>query len=179
MRVALSLWFDEALERQIYELWQQVEQKGISSILYDGRFRPHITLGIWEFPDHENIIAPLRKLLSDVPPLQIRFESVGNFPGTEGVVFLAPIVTATLINLHSKVFSLASAKGDSVSEYYRPGAWVPHCTCAYKISPSEVLTATQVCLQQALPLEGEAASLGIIQTPEEIELDRVEFNVHL
>ena len=179
MRVALSLWFNDDLDRQVRELWKQLEQKGISSMLYDGRYRPHITLGVWEFSDLVSAVAELRTAIKDVVPLPIRFESVGSFPGAEGVVFLAPIVSSTLINFHSNIFNLAAAMGESVSEYYRPGAWVPHCTCAYKISPSEVLTATQVCLQQALPLEGEAISLGIIQTPEEIELDRVEFDAHL
>ena len=173
-RVALSLWFNDELEISIRSLWSRLQSSGISSPLYDGRYRPHVTLGLWEIPNLPQLASALTNLLSTVSPFPIRFEYAGLFPGAEGVAFLAPIVTTSLLALHRSVTDCAAAYGQSASPYYQPGAWVPHCTAAWKVSAESALTVARMCLESGvLPLTGTVTHLGIIQTPEEVELARV------
>jgi hypothetical protein len=53
--------------------------------------------------------------------------SVAAFPGPVNVVFLAPVVTGTLLTLHASLHNQLTAEGLSCHPYYLPDAWVPHC----------------------------------------------------
>src|SRR5436309_12647153 len=108
MAIGVSLWFDTELERRVRELWQEIAAAGVSSSLFDGRYRPHITLGAWEIGRLEELEGALRPWVADKQPFEVEFRSVGLFPGGDGVVFLQPLVTVALLTLQREAFALAS-----------------------------------------------------------------------
>lgn len=174
MRVALSFWFDAALEEQIRLLSGRLQSGGVPSLLSYPQFRPHLTTGLWHIDTLEPLRSALQKELAAQKPVPVRFESVGVFPGADCPVFFAPIVAAPLLNLHQRICDTAAGCATTASPYYRPGLWVPHCTLALQITPSEMLEAVRM-MRDWLPLEGYINRLGFIETEVETELDAIAF----
>ena len=175
MAIAVSLWFDTALEARVRELWRELAAAGVGSSLFDGRYRPHITLGVCEIARLDELEAALHVWVAGKQPFGVQFQSVGLFPGGEGVVFLQPTATAALRTAQGEIFALVSSLGAQASPYFDPDRWVPHCTMAWGVPRDRVLKAADILLEKALPLEGTIAALGMIDTPAEVELRRFDF----
>lgn len=60
----------------------------------------------------------------------IIFASLGIFPGDEGVLFLAPVVTARMIAVNDAVHTALQQGELPTWPHYWPGRWIPHCTLA-------------------------------------------------
>ncbi len=75
----------------------------------------------------------LERFATDTLPLTIRLAGLGVFPGERSVLYLAPVVTGDLLDLHDRFH----AAFDPVAcwEHYRPLHWVPHVTLAMDIAP--------------------------------------------
>ena len=175
MATALSLWFEEALEQRIRSAWSELQNNGVTSPIYNGLYRPHLTLGIWDFGNIELVKEALRGVLGSLVPIGLRFETVGQFPGEEGVTFLAPVPDTALFDMHAQVHGLCLKHGSPASSYYAPGRWVPHCTMTWKVSRREVLLVAEWILSSGLlPLQGFAVTLGLVDTPAEVELGRID-----
>ena len=173
MAIAVSLWFDAELEARIRALWQKLAMAGIHSSLFDGRYRPHITLGAWEFGPRAELEAALRVWLADKVRFGVEFPSVGLFPDDDGVVFLQPHVTTALLALQREAFTLVSRLGNPASPYFDPGRWVPHCTMAWGVPREKILQAAALVLGR-LSIKGTVAAVGVIDTPAEVELKRFD-----
>ncbi len=99
----------------------------------------------------------------DTAPLECSLASVGVFPTEEGVVFLAPVVTRELLDLHQEFQMRLDEFGARCSAYYRPGAWVPHCTLATGVARAAVPQAVPVCLDAALPIRARFERVALVE----------------
>jgi 2'-5' RNA ligase len=160
---AVELYFDPSMERRIRRLWQELADQGIRSILPAIGSRPHISLALLDRVDPTTAPAVLASLASDQMPLPVEFSSAGTFPGTEGVVFLAPAITPELLAIHRRVYSHLTALGLRVHEYYRPGRWVPHCTVAMELEPHQVPQALAVCRGEHLFVPATLVEIGLVE----------------
>ena len=174
MAIAVSLWFDSDLETRVRELWRELAATGVESSLYNGKYRPHITLGIWSIASVEELEADLRAWVVDQRRFEVEFRSVGLFPEGNGLACLQPLVTAPLLALQREAHSLASRLGATASPYFEPGSWVPHCTMAWEVSRERILEVADFLLRTPLPLKGNIAAIGVIETPAEVELRRFD-----
>jgi 2'-5' RNA ligase len=62
---------------------------------------------------------------------------LGTFPGGEGALFLGVQVTAGLLAFHAQVHAALGGEPVKHWPYYQPGNWVPHCTLAEGLGPTE------------------------------------------
>jgi len=173
MGLAISMWFDTTLEQRLKELWRELAAAGAASRLYDGRYRPHVTLGIWDTDRLDAVASECRTLVETRSPFRIDFPSVGLFPGDEGVVFLHPFISEELIALHRDTHRRLRAIGPPAVPHYDSDRWVPHCTMMVDVHREQVLAAASYLLSRAVPIGGDVVALGIIDTPAEIERARV------
>jgi 2'-5' RNA ligase len=88
---------------------------------------PHVSLAVFEDVNVAKLTAIVKAFAASTSPLTIHFSSVGLFPGSQNVVFLAPVVTSSLLSIHKALHLQLAAEGLSCDPYYRPDAWVPHC----------------------------------------------------
>lgn len=174
MAIGVSLWFDADLETRVRDLWRALSEAGIDSPLFDGRYRPHITLGVWEAVQHQDLQEAIHPRVRDWRKFGVEFRSIGLLPEGDGVVFLQPLVTDALLAIQREAFMIASTLGVPTLPYYAPGCWIPHCTMAWHVSRDRILKAADLLLADALPLKGTATAVGIVDTPAEIELRRFE-----
>ncbi len=143
MHHAIELLFDAGTERTIRGLWQRLVEAEIPCALQKLGASPHVSLGVYDTPLPDSWVAEAAAFFAERPPIELTFSSVGTFAGTEGVVFLAPVVTEALLDLHRAYHDTFAAHRASVRPYYLPGAWVPHCTLGIFLAQAEVDTGIE------------------------------------
>lgn len=98
------------------------------SVLADIGTTPHISLAVFDDVDVPCLSRIVQAFARRTAPFTLRMASVGLFPGTENVVFLAPVVTQSLLQLHAALHDQLAAHGMACHPYYLPDVWVPHCS---------------------------------------------------
>ena len=159
MPYAVELALDAAPAAAVRRVWREMDDAGIGYMARSG-VRPHVTFGIWDTlePDAG---AELTAFAAETAPVRLTFASMGSFPGV--AVFLAPTVTAELLDLHAGFHRRFGSLGRGSCEHYRPGRWVPHCTLAADLEPDQLGRALAIAGRVPLPLECRLVEVGIVQ----------------
>jgi 2'-5' RNA ligase len=179
-QMALVLTFDIQTQTRLDQVISGLEVQGITPYPDGMRAPPHITLAAFTFSataEHalENtqssgllpgdLSAQLASLASGTHPIKISLESLGAFNSSQGVVFLAPVVTRQLQDFHSRVQDLLTAYGASLNPYYLPDQWVPHVTLAVEQPPEMLPVIFRACQQAAIFATGMGESLLLADFP--------------
>ncbi len=165
MGYAVALYFDPETTVRIAELTAQIHEACGGLDLIGQGFQPHISLAGYEHVDEARLAAVVEALAARTPPMPIKLDAIGLFPTTQGVVYLAPVVTEALLGLHREYSVAAAASGHVSHLYYQPGKWIPHCTLAHDLAGEQVLTAVQLCLQSQVFQAGYLVALDLIEHP--------------
>lgn len=126
MRYAIELNFDKLTEEKIMNLPNGIAEKGISKSYLEWQTRPHITLGIFNDIDIEKCDKLLEEIAGKVKSFPAHLSSIGVFNNSK-CVFVSPVVTNELLELHNKIHHTFKFCDHTGAEYYLPGSWVPHC----------------------------------------------------
>jgi 2'-5' RNA ligase len=164
MAFAVELLFDRATETAVRKVWEVVRAVTGGSLLQDVAARPHVSLAVYDVgadgPDRSSLEGAFGGFR--LPAFDVALASVGAFPGEEGVVFLAPVVTPELLDVQQAWH--AAAPGSSA--YYRPGSWVPHATVGILL-PDVVLKEAVAVARPALPIRGRFEGVALIEFTDE------------
>jgi len=120
---AVELFIKEDETEAIHRLFRET-----NSVLANIDAKPHISLAVFDEVHIPKLCVILHDFASRMEPLTIRFSSIGLFPGSENIVFLAPVVTESLISAHAMLHRYLTDANMKCHLHYLPGAWVPHCT---------------------------------------------------
>ncbi len=107
---------------------------------------PHISLAGFDQIDLAQVSARLDDFASTTAAFAITLSAIGVFPGT-GVVYLAPVVTQSLLTIHSRFQRLLEPLGLPSNAYYWPGNWLPHCTVGLNLPAATIGQAVLLCQQ--------------------------------
>ena len=162
MGYALELTFDVETERRHLRLWEALAEAGISSTMTDMGARPHISLAVFDRVARTSLVALIAAWAGETPPFALHFGSVGAFPGSEGVVFVAPVVTLDMLVLHDRLHCLLEAAGLASWPHYRRGQWIPHCTAAINLPPDRVGPALEVCRNSDVFGPGQVVGVSVV-----------------
>ncbi len=159
MVAALELYLDTDATRRVRALWDALEVDGVQSLrsLLEQRHRPHLSLAVADRLDPRQVTDALAGLPA-APPLRLSFQYVGQFVGR--VLWLGPTPTAELLDHHAAVHDRLTRAGVAVSELYRPGQWVPHCTLSMRVPNTLLTTAVRRCLE-VLPIEAAVTAAAV------------------
>jgi 2'-5' RNA ligase len=147
MGYAIELKLNENSAQQVLELWENLAAESISSLMLDIGSWPHISLAVFENIDPIVLRQMLSRFASETSPFSVILASVGAFPGDAGAVFLAPVVTQELLEIHRRFHRLLEDTGLECMGYYLPGSWIPHCTVAFGVEENKIGTAAEMCLR--------------------------------
>jgi len=172
---AVSVFFDEQTEARVRRIWARMAEAGVSSFLSDGPYRPHLTCAIYAELDVAKFAPALASLALSQKRFPMTLSYPGVFTGEEAAVFLAATVSQTLLTLHQRVGRLIHLHGEKPNPYYLPDCWNPHCSVARHIEAGAVSQAVAVCLDSPLPIHGFVESVGVIDTPAEVQLHTFAF----
>jgi 2'-5' RNA ligase len=165
MSFAVQFYFDRALEDAVFELRRALTAAGVTPTLDHLGDRPHVSASVLALLDAAVFRSCLERLSRSLAPFSIALSALGAFPTAEGVLFLTPAPTASLLQAQRLVHEELLGLGASPSPYYVPEAWVPHCTIALDLPTNEVHRAFQIGLANFRPLSGQVRALGVIEFP--------------
>lgn len=168
MPYSVELRFDPDLTRRVRALWQSLEEIGAGSFGPGGEPVPHISLAVYDDEDRVDEAAAsglVERLVATRGPIEITFAGFGVFPTEENVLFLAPVVTSTLLDLHASYHAMADDLSASCRAYYLPGRWVPHCTLSMLGSLAGVQDGLGHLATAWAPLRGTVRSVALIRVP--------------
>lgn len=167
MALAVEMFFDKAADAAVREIRRDLAAAGLPSLAVfgHGQHRPHVSLAVAESltPAASD---PLRSVLGRAitgARLLLTLNSLGTFPGGEGVLFLGVAVAAELLDLHARVHAAIAGQAAGLWPHYLPGGhWVPHCTLAQGLDAEGTATAFRLRVFQ--PIEATVTSAGITDT---------------
>ena len=164
MGYAIVLFFDQSSCQRVEDLRNSISQAADLPAPGNGRSRPHITIAM--FDTLENIQPTIRivdKFSRTVFPVEIKLEFIGWFPTAEGVIFLSPVVTRPLLDVHDILHRLLDGEGMISHSYYRPGKWVPHCTIAAGLPPPTANMALNEILRSMVFGSVTLSEVGLVE----------------
>lgn len=148
MSFAVELHIDEANAAPIIALSDTIyAQCGGASLTGMGG-HPHLSLTVFaELADPTAVAALLAEFAAETPPIPVTLSAIGVFSGTQGVVYLAPVVTAELLALHARFHERFAQLAIVGNAYYLPGNWIPHCTVGFELPADNMGQAVALCQQ--------------------------------
>ena len=174
MGYAIEMFFDAASELRLYSLWDEFSTFGASS-MRDGESRPHVSLAVADAVDLPATRQLLDSFARTAKPFSLSLASLGLFPCSERIAYLAPKVTPELLALHGRFFDRFSSVASGIWQLYAPATWVPHCTLAIGLLPQQLVPAVDACQAFGLPLACTVAEVGLVEFHPAKQLQAVPF----
>lgn len=165
MMYAIEMYFDKVTEEKIMRLAQKIADAGLSTKYLEWKTRPHVTLAVYNDIDVDRCAQLLEKFANDRKAFPALFDAVGMFNYTK-TIFLSPVMTKSLYDLHSELYALMKEFEASAWEWYKqPDSWVPHCTVALTSEDEENVfyEASKLVLHEFKKLEGVYTSVGLVK----------------
>jgi 2'-5' RNA ligase len=161
MGYAIGLNLSKNNAARVIRLWERLARESINSVMLNVGAQPHISLAVLADLDPAQLREDLHRFAEFTRPLSVVLSYAGTFPTAEGVVFLAPIVTHELLEVHGRLHQVLRDRGLECVEYYRPGQWVPHCTVAIDVPPEKIAAALELSVRSEAfgPVEMDEVSL--------------------
>jgi 2'-5' RNA ligase len=165
---AVELRFDDNLAERVRGLWRGLEEIGADSFGAVGEPVPHMSLAVYD-DEAEVDEAAASDLVSELAvrcsPTAVAFAGFGMFPTEENVLFLAPVVTPALLELHATYHAMAAGLEATCRPHYLPGRWVPHCTLSMLGPIAAVQDGLGHLATSWTPLDGTIRSVALIKVP--------------
>jgi 2'-5' RNA ligase len=158
MPFAIVLLMNNKANRKVKIIHQLLDKNGIPAPL----FSPHVSLAGFEKGDVKGITHTIKKIGMLFNSFSFQFMGIGSFP-TEKVLYLSPVVTERLLQLHSRVHRVLKNVAEGFSPYYLPGGWVPHCTLCITPSSSKLLKSFKVVQKVFNTISGRFNNLELLE----------------
>ena len=162
MGYAVEMYFDSASESRVYSLWDDFARFGAPS-MRDGAARPHVSLVVADSVDVPATCELVDRFARAAKPFPFSLASLGLFPSSETVAYLAPKVTPGLLAMHERFFDQFSSVASGIWQHYAPATWVAHCTLAIGLLPEQLGQALDACQSFGLPLACTVAEIGLVE----------------
>ena len=162
MGYAIEMFFDRGSESRVYSLWDDFAGFGAPP-MRDGAARPHVSLVVAESVDLPAACELLDRFARTTRPFPLSLASLGLFPSSDTVAYLAPKVTPELLALHGRFFERFSSVASGIWPHYAPATWVAHCTLAIGLLPQQLGPALHACRSFGLPLTCTVAEIGLVE----------------
>jgi 2'-5' RNA ligase len=159
---SIELYFDGPSDSRVRSIWSKVANLGAATMI-ESDSRPHVSLAVAESLEVGAVIPMLDRFARANKRFPLSLPAVGLFPAAEPVVFLAPKVTADLLELHRDFMAEFVPLAEGIWPYYMPEAWVPHCTITMGIRAESVGLAYAACHTSGLPLEVHVVGMSLVE----------------
>lgn len=165
MAFALEMYFDAAADAAVRRIWGVLESRGVVSA---GRgpvvdARPHVSLCVFDSAPMDAVERVVAARTSRLQGLSVVLSSLGFFRTAESVAFLGVIPTERLLRVQREVAADVLPIAVGYWDYYRPDAFVPHCTLASNVR--DFAATADAVTTAALPVEATVTSVGVIEVP--------------
>ena len=150
MSLGVCLLFDGRSDPAVRNLWDQLEEKGVSTLRSHthGQHHPHLSYVVLLEWDLDSVRDAVENV-ADHDAFEVTFDALGTF--RRGRASLIPAVRADLVARQEAVVEAVRATGALVHKHYEIGRWLPHSLLAPRVRTEwlPVLAATAYAI---LPL---------------------------
>ncbi len=162
MDYALIACFEPQGDYKVRRLMRLLAENNVNDLYESLGFRPHITLTEFSTDDFWGVQTRIQSIASRLKPVDVRFSSLGIFPGQAGVFHLIPTVNDDLLQLQRTLRQTIAPSCQDFAPLYEEQEWVPHCTLVLEMDPLELPRAYQVMLDHFAPFNTRLISLEVI-----------------
>ena len=165
MGFAISVRSDHPSAESIRMLWRDVERFEDKPSMALLGYPPHITLAIYDDDTvfDTDVRAALDQASCDLHTLTLVFDTIRTFDGVPMTMWAAPRPNMILLNVHKVIHSLIDPV--NCRPYYRPSAWVAHCTLATSVRNDQRKAALSFAAAFRRELEVTFDALDCIHFP--------------
>lgn len=162
MSLAVCLLLDDRSDATVRRLWRALEEAGVPTLLTHthGHHVPHLTWAALRTYDVGTVRRSLEALPAR-PPVDLRLDAFGTFRRSR--CWLAPAVTAALVERQAAVVGAVSETGAELHRHYAPGSWVPHLTLAPRLHLGDLKTVASL-VYDVLPIVATGETTVLIDT---------------
>ena len=118
--IAVELYFDDETEHALFAFRDSVYQKGIQPVLGLMNDKPHISLAVFSKVEPKSLCELAKQFSQEVLAFECTLSALGVFPTTDNVLFLYPIPTCHLLEIHAKFHQMIKDANIPSVEYYQP-----------------------------------------------------------
>lgn len=179
MPFSIVLFFDAKSSMAVHQYGDLLERARVPSIFSTLGASPHVSLAVFEQYNPERLHGLMKKLAASFPPTHFRLSSIGTFPGKEGVLFLAPVVTDSLLEIHNRVHRALDKVVESSWIYYFPGGWVPHCTLSIRLTWKKLAKGIELLRQKGFSIQGRFSHMALMETHPRLKSVRLIYSIPL
>jgi 2'-5' RNA ligase len=159
---AVELYFDANTEKSIFAFRDGFYNEGIKPVLGSLGDRPHISLAVFAEIDQACLKDLTQEFAAKLSGFPVELSAIGTFPTQDNVLFLIPVPTIKLLEVHRDFHRQLKCAAIRSSSYYHPGKWIPHCTIELDLPDKQFTKALKIVHQLFQPIKGEFSSLGIV-----------------
>jgi 2'-5' RNA ligase len=162
MALAVCLLFDARTDRAIRQLWAQLEEHGIPTLLTHTHRRhvPHVSYAVFRTFHVGQVCEAVGGLVPD-EPVVLRFDAVGLFRRRRAALIAG--ATEGVLHQQAEVVAAGEATGAELHHHYRPGSWIPHSSLATSVRRDAMPTLAAAAFD-ILPLVAVADRLALVDS---------------
>jgi catechol 2,3-dioxygenase-like lactoylglutathione lyase family enzyme/2'-5' RNA ligase len=156
----IMLTLDADASETVLDLRRRMDRVGIPVDIDDP---PHVSLASCGQLDIEAALTDVADIAAMFGRVTLSFEGVGSFLSEEGTVYLAPVLEERLSALQRRSMTVITTYGSNINPYYAAGRWVPHCTVANRLSPSDRVVAMALCMESKAAFQAGTIALELVE----------------
>lgn len=162
MALAVCLLFDARAERAVRQLWAQLEERGIPTLLTHTHRQhlPHVSYAVFRTFDAERVRDAV-EALAPAGPVTLRFDAVGLFRRRRAAMIAAS--TPPLLARQAEIVRAGQETGAELHLHYRPGVWLPHSSLAVSVR-REAMGTVAAAAFDVMPLEVTCDRLALVDS---------------
>ena len=163
MPYALELLLDEDAAEAVRTLWRTLAEGTVPARYLELDLKPHVTIAVFDELDPARARDAFASFAAEETPEPVSLYSPASFPTDEGVLYLAPVVTRGLLELHAGFHERFAELDQPVGEYFFPGRWVPHVTLGLGLDDEQLARGFALLRKAALPIDGHLDRLQLVE----------------
>lgn len=163
MNYAIELIFDDESQNVINNLRNMLIENGV----HDEAVKlNHVSIGDYKTDNIDELKNRVIEFSKTIKPFELSLVSVGTFMTKENVIFLEPIMTSELMDIHKRFIEYMKDFDGVLNEYYDIDRWMPHCTISIRLSYEELFKGLELLKENIkLPIKVLVKKIDIINYP--------------
>ena len=163
MPYVVELLLDERAADEVRVIWKALADAGVPARYLEHDLAPHVTIAVFDELDAGRARDAFASFAAEETPEPITLYSPASFPTEEGVLYLAPVVTRGLLELHAGFHERFAELDQPVGEYFFTGRWVPHVTVGLGLDDEQLAQGFRVLREARLPITGTLDRLQLFE----------------
>lgn len=159
---AIELFLDEEAELKVLGFRDAIYRDGVQPVQGLMNDKPHVSLAVFPKVNGQKLLDVTAEFAATLTRFNFRLGAVGTFPTSDNVLFLYPVPSTRLLEIHAELHARLQHAGVASSPYYHPGNWVPHLTLEFNIAREELCRSVGVFKEKFTPITGEFTQLGVV-----------------